>query len=65
MVQRIFQRFVQVDTAAHRARGGLGIGLAIVKAVIELHGGSVEARSEGIDRGSEFVVRLPVAVVDP
>ena len=61
MLERIFQRFVQVDTAAHRARGGLGIGLAIVKAVIEQHGGSVEARSEGIGQGSEFIVRLPVA----
>jgi PAS domain S-box-containing protein len=61
MLERVFQRFVQVDTAAHRACGGLGIGLAIVKAVVELHGGSVEARSEGIDQGSEFIVRLPVA----
>jgi signal transduction histidine kinase len=60
MLSRIFNRFVQVGSSAHRDEGGLGIGLSLVKAVVELHGGSVEARSEGIGTGSEFIVRLPV-----
>jgi signal transduction histidine kinase len=59
MLHRIFQKFVQIDTSGHRAQGGLGIGLALVKAVVELHGGTVEARSEGIGKGSQFTVRLP------
>ena len=61
MLERIFDRFVQIDSSAHRAQGGLGIGLALVKAVVELHGGTVEARSDGIGKGSEFTVRLPRA----
>jgi signal transduction histidine kinase len=64
MLDRIFQKYVQVDSSRHRAQGGLGIGLALVKAIVELHGGSVEAHSEGIGRGSEFVVRLPVVSVE-
>jgi PAS domain S-box-containing protein len=61
MVDRIFDRFVQVGTSGHRADGGLGIGLSIVKALVELHGGTVEAHSGGIGKGSEFVFRVPVA----
>ena len=57
-LERVFERFVQVGKGAH---GGLGIGLALVKALAELHGGAVEARSEGPGRGSEFRVRLPRA----
>jgi PAS domain S-box-containing protein len=56
---RIFELFSQVDSVIERAQGGLGIGLALVKGLVEKHGGSVTARSEGAGHGSEFVVRLP------
>ncbi len=59
---RIFDMFTQVDRSLEKSQGGLGIGLTLVKRLVELHGGSVEARSEGPGKGSEFVVRLPVAV---
>ncbi len=59
---RIFDMFVQVDTSLERSVGGLGIGLTLVKILVELHGGTIEARSAGIGHGSEFVVRLPVLV---
>jgi PAS domain S-box-containing protein len=58
---RIFNLFVQADTALARNRGGLGIGLTLVKRIVELHGGTVEASSPGLSQGSEFVVRLPVS----
>jgi signal transduction histidine kinase len=61
LVARAFDLFLQGDGADERARGGLGIGLALVKSLTELHGGRVEAHSDGPGRGSEFVVRLPVA----
>jgi len=57
----VFDMFMQVDTPLARSRGGLGLGLTLVKRLVELHGGTVEARSAGIGHGSEFVVRLPVA----
>jgi signal transduction histidine kinase/PAS domain-containing protein/ActR/RegA family two-component response regulator len=57
---RVFEMFSQAAPALHRAEGGLGIGLALVRGLTELHGGQVEARSAGLGRGSEFVVRLPV-----
>jgi PAS domain S-box-containing protein len=57
---RLFDMFSQETPALERAQGGLGIGLSLVKALVELHGGSVEARSDGPARGSEFVVRLPL-----
>jgi PAS domain S-box-containing protein len=57
----IFDPFVQVDPAIDRTDGGLGIGLTLVKKLVELHGGSVEGRSAGIGLGSEFLVRFPVA----
>jgi CheY-like chemotaxis protein len=60
MLGRVFDLFTQVDRSLEKSRGGLGIGLALVKRLVELHGGSVEAHSEGIGRGSEFVVRLPL-----
>jgi signal transduction histidine kinase len=60
MLGRIFQRFIQLGHAGHRAEGGLGIGLSLVKALVDLHGGSVDARSDGIGTGSEFTVRLPM-----
>ena len=56
---RVFELFAQAPQALDRAQGGLGIGLAIVRRLVELHGGSVSARSDGPGRGSEFVVRLP------
>jgi signal transduction histidine kinase/ActR/RegA family two-component response regulator len=59
MLSRIFEMFAQVGRSLERSQGGLGIGLTLVKRLVELHGGSVEAFSEGPDRGSEFVVRLP------
>lgn len=56
----VFDIFVQVDTSLERATTGLGIGLTLVKSLVEMHHGTVEARSDGIGRGSEFVVRLPL-----
>ena len=60
MLPRIFELFVQVDHASTKAQGGLGIGLTLVKNLVEMHNGTVEARSEGLGRGSEFVVRIPL-----
>jgi len=60
----IFEPFVQAEATLARERGGLGVGLTFVKAIVELHGGSVEARSEGLHLGSEFVVRLPTVGAD-
>jgi signal transduction histidine kinase len=57
----IFEMFTQVDRNLENTQGGLGIGLSLVKRLVEMHGGSVEAFSEGPGRGSEFVIRLPVA----
>lgn len=62
---RIFEMFVQVDTSIGRPVSGLGIGLALVKRLVEMHGGSVEVTSAGIGQGSEFVVRMPVLVEAP
>jgi CheY-like chemotaxis protein/two-component sensor histidine kinase len=56
----VFEMFSQVDSSLERSQGGLGIGLTLVKRLVELHEGTVEARSEGLGRGSEIVVRLPV-----
>jgi CheY-like chemotaxis protein len=58
---RIFDIFSQDKPALERAQGGLGIGLSLVKGLVELHGGSITARSNGTGQGSEFLVRLPVA----
>lgn len=58
---RIFEIFSQVGTALTRAEGGLGIGLSLVKGIVELHGGTVSAYSDGYGNGSEFVVKLPTA----
>jgi PAS domain S-box-containing protein len=60
---RIFQMFVQIAPPLDRAEGGLGIGLALAKGLVQLHGGSIEARSAGPCLGSEFTVRLPLAAV--
>ena len=63
MMPRIFTLFSQAQPALGRTEEGLGVGLTMVRALVDLHGGTVEARSEGIGRGSEFVVRLPVGQV--
>ena len=62
MLPSVFEMFTQVDRSLERSQGGLGIGLTLVKRLVEMHGGSVEARSDGPGKGSEFVVRLPVVV---
>jgi CheY-like chemotaxis protein len=59
MLPRVFDLFAQADISLDRARGGLGIGLTIVKSLVELHGGSVHAASAGLGSGSTFTVRLP------
>lgn len=61
----IFEMFMQVERPLERSQGGLGIGLTLVKRLVEMHGGSVEARSEGLGKGSEFLVRLPLIVRSP
>jgi len=57
---RIFEMFMQIDTSLERSVGGLGIGLTLVKNLVEMHGGTVEVHSAGVGQGSEFVVRLPI-----
>jgi two-component system CheB/CheR fusion protein len=59
-LDHIFEIFAQLDVSLERTRGGLGLGLTLVKRLVELHGGKVEAKSEGVGKGSEFTVRLPV-----
>jgi CheY-like chemotaxis protein len=59
MLPRIFDLFTQADRSLDRSQGGLGIGLSLVRKLVELHGGTVVARSEGLGEGSEFIVRLP------
>ena len=62
MLPKIFHLFVQVDESVSRSQGGLGIGLALVHGLVSMHGGHVEAHSEGAERGSEFIVTLPLTV---
>jgi CheY-like chemotaxis protein len=57
----IFELFAQAENAIGRAQGGMGIGLALVRNLVQLHGGAVSAKSDGIGKGSEFAVRLPIA----
>jgi CheY-like chemotaxis protein len=59
MLRKIFDMFTQVGGTSDHAQGGLGIGLTLVKRLVELHGGHIEARSEGENKGSEFVVTMP------
>jgi CheY-like chemotaxis protein len=61
MLDSIFDMFVQVSGTDRAAQGGLGIGLTLVKSLVELHGGRVEAASAGLERGATFTVRLPLA----
>ncbi len=63
MLTRAFEPFSQAERGSDRGRGGLGLGLALVKALIEMHGGSVEAGSSGPGHGTEVVLRLPLATV--
>jgi signal transduction histidine kinase len=60
-LENIFDMFTQVDRSNERNSSGLGIGLALVKGLVEMHGGTVAAASEGEGKGSEFTVRLPPA----
>jgi CheY-like chemotaxis protein len=65
MLGRIFDLFTQVGRSLHRSQGGLGIGLTLVRQLVELHDGAVSVHSEGAGKGSEFVVRLPIAAAPP
>jgi CheY-like chemotaxis protein len=61
MLARIFEPFVQETQSLERSKGGLGLGLAIVRSLVELHGGQVSVTSEGLGHGAEFIVELPLA----
>ena len=65
LLPHVFDMFTQERQAADRSRGGLGIGLTIVRNLVELHGGTVQAESGGLGKGSVFSVRLPVAAEEP
>jgi PAS domain S-box-containing protein len=65
MLTRIFDMFTQAHRPDHRTGGGLGIGLSLVKGLAELHGGSISAQSDGENRGSRFILRLPAIVEEP
>jgi signal transduction histidine kinase/ActR/RegA family two-component response regulator len=64
MLPHVFERFRQADSSSTRMHGGLGLGLALVKHLVELHGGTVMAMSDGPGQGATFIVRLPVGVAD-
>ena len=61
LLPRLFEPFMQADESLHRSQGGLGLGLALIKGLVELHGGTVQAHSEGLGCGAEFTVCLPLA----
>ncbi|HEX4454166.1 MAG TPA: ATP-binding protein [Kofleriaceae bacterium] len=61
LLPHVFERFKQADSSTTRSYGGLGLGLAISKSIVEMHGGTISAYSDGADQGATFVVRLPVA----
>ena len=64
MLPQIFDLFMQEGRSVNQSQGGLGVGLALVKSLVEMHGGSVQAHSDGLGQGSEFIVRLPAAAVE-
>ena len=64
-LRHVFERFRQADAGTTRSTGGLGLGLSIVRNIVELHGGSVHVASEGTDRGATFRVRLPLMIISP
>jgi PAS domain S-box-containing protein len=61
-LSHIFEMFSQVDQTLERSQGGLGIGLTLVKRLVEMHNGNIEARSDGLGKGSEFIVRIPLVL---
>jgi signal transduction histidine kinase len=63
MLPRVFDPFAQAERSLARSQGGLGLGLALVKALVELHGGEVRVSSDGVGRGTEFALRLPIAPI--
>jgi signal transduction histidine kinase len=62
MLEKVFDMFIQIDSGLDRTHGGLGIGLTLVRELVNMHQGSIRVTSEGSGRGSEFVVRIPAAV---
>jgi CheY-like chemotaxis protein len=65
MLSSVFDMFTQVDRSLEQSQGGLGIGLTLVRRLVEMHDGSIEARSDGPNQGSEFIVRLPLVIRSP
>jgi len=65
MLAHVFEMFNQVDRSIEQSKGGLGIGLTLVRRLVEMHDGSIEVRSDGVGKGSEFIVRLPLISVQP
>jgi signal transduction histidine kinase len=63
MLPRIFDLFTQEESSFGNSQGGLGLGLPLVKELVALHGGTIQVRSEGRDKGSEFTVRLPLSKI--
>jgi two-component system CheB/CheR fusion protein len=64
MLGKIFELFVQAEQRLDRPRGGLGVGLSLARSIVEMHGGTIEARSDGLGLGSEFIVRLPLVTAE-